>query len=361
MEFQTQIERKIFGRHVIGRFSECVGLIASIYLYSLHVFNVIPPCFRGSSCAELTNGPSSEIVGVPVSLIGVIGFSVLLCLSALPSTLGGQRSRKLNNLHFRVASLGLAFSVSLVTYGIVFKHSVCPWCLAVFLSILVSQRLSSKQLRTESNNFNLAILSVCLLSLSGIAGAGIYLRQKVVSNRVQVSSAKLMTIGAFELLGESGRNQADLSRNKDSIVGFYLPGCSSCLQSMRMIKRQLEADPNLYFKARFVSIEDTASNGATAYLQAIANSPKGITSVLGYFNETNPDFSVGSMRSYLERVHVAAPSNRQIFTASSLVKANNRLIKKLAVMGFPVVIRVNAMTAPHEINPITLGEYSDDE
>jgi uncharacterized membrane protein len=110
-----------------------VGLGWATYLTYVHYSGEAPFCsIKGNPCEQVQTSVYSELAGVPVALIGAIGYLVILG-SLLASD--GERGR------FATAALtlgGFAFSLYL-TYREVFSlHKICEDCVAsaVIMTIL---------------------------------------------------------------------------------------------------------------------------------------------------------------------------------------------------------------------------------
>ena len=110
-----------------------IGLGVAIYLTYVHYSGTKPACTAGASCIKVQTSQWSKLAGVPVALIGLIGY-----ISILASLLVRDREES------RLATLGLTligfgFSAYL-TYRELFSiHAICEWCAssAVILTILL--------------------------------------------------------------------------------------------------------------------------------------------------------------------------------------------------------------------------------
>jgi uncharacterized membrane protein len=109
-----------------------IGLGVAGYLVYVHYSGAPPACTGGGSCLKVQTSEWSKLAGVPVALIGLIGY-----IGILTSLLVPDREES------RVATLGLTvvgfgFSAYL-TYRELFSiHAVCEWCAssAVIMTIL---------------------------------------------------------------------------------------------------------------------------------------------------------------------------------------------------------------------------------
>jgi uncharacterized membrane protein len=111
-----------------------IGMCWASYLTYVHYSGSTPVCsIKGNPCAQVQKSAYSELAGVPVALIGAIGYLVILG-SLLASD--GERAR------FATAALtigGFGFSAYL-TYREVFTlHKICEDCVAsaVIMTILM--------------------------------------------------------------------------------------------------------------------------------------------------------------------------------------------------------------------------------
>jgi len=111
-----------------------IGLGVAIYLTYVHYSGTPPACTAGESCLKVQTSRWSELAGVPVALIGLIGY-----VGILAGLLAPDRDET------RVATLGMTligflFSAYL-TYRELFSiHAICEWCAssAVIMTLLLA-------------------------------------------------------------------------------------------------------------------------------------------------------------------------------------------------------------------------------
>ena len=109
-----------------------IGLGVATYLTIIHYAGINPACTAGASCVKVQTSQWSKVGGVPVALLGLIGY-----VGITASLLAPDREET------RLATLGLtlvgfAFSAYL-TYRELFSiHAICERCAssAVILTIL---------------------------------------------------------------------------------------------------------------------------------------------------------------------------------------------------------------------------------
>jgi uncharacterized membrane protein len=109
-----------------------VGFGVATYLTYIHYAGINPACTAGEACIKVQTSQWSKLDGVPVALLGLVGY-----IGILASLLAPDREE------MRLATLGLtlvgfAFS-GYLTYRELFSiHAICEWCAssAVILTIL---------------------------------------------------------------------------------------------------------------------------------------------------------------------------------------------------------------------------------
>ncbi len=115
------------------------GLAVAAYLTYVHYAGVEALCVAGGGCERVQSSPQAQLAGVPVAVLGLLGYAAILAACALR----GEAARVFGAL---VAVSGFAFSAYL-TYAEVFViEAICQWCvlsalLMTALAILTSARL----------------------------------------------------------------------------------------------------------------------------------------------------------------------------------------------------------------------------
>ncbi len=111
-----------------------IGVCLAAYLTYLHYSGTTPPCsIKGNPCSAVQKSKYSELLGVPVALMGLIGYIVILGSLLAPD------SEQMRLVTAAVAVGGFGFSMYL-TYREVFTlHKICEWCVgsATLLTIIM--------------------------------------------------------------------------------------------------------------------------------------------------------------------------------------------------------------------------------
>ena len=108
-----------------------VGLGVASYLTYIHYEGLDPACGLGANCIKVQTSEWSKLAGVPVALLGLIGYVLILVSLFIP----GEAGLMMGAL---IALTGFGFSAYL-TYRELFSiHAICEWCVtsAVLMTLL---------------------------------------------------------------------------------------------------------------------------------------------------------------------------------------------------------------------------------
>ena len=109
-----------------------IGLGVATYLTIIHYAGLNPACTAGQSCVKVQTSVWSKLDGVPVALLGLIGYIGITISLLVPD----REESRLATLGLTL--VGFAFS-GYLTYRELFSiHAICEWCAssAVILTIL---------------------------------------------------------------------------------------------------------------------------------------------------------------------------------------------------------------------------------
>jgi uncharacterized membrane protein len=110
-----------------------IGLGIASYLTYVHYSGIKPACTAGESCTKVQTSVYSKLAGVPVALIGLLGYIAIVISLLAPE----NESTRLATMAFTI--VGFGFSAYL-TYRELFSiHAICEWCAssAVIMTILM--------------------------------------------------------------------------------------------------------------------------------------------------------------------------------------------------------------------------------
>ncbi len=110
-----------------------IGFGVATYLTYIHYAGINPACTAGQSCIKVQTSVWSKVDGIPVALLGLIGYIGILATLVAPD----REQTRMATLGLTV--IGVGFSAYL-TYRELFSiHAICEWCVssAVILTLLL--------------------------------------------------------------------------------------------------------------------------------------------------------------------------------------------------------------------------------
>jgi uncharacterized membrane protein len=129
-------------RVVLGMLA-AAGLLLSAYLTWVHFAHVAPVCVGGSGgCETVQSSRYATVLGVPVAVLGLVGYAGLLFSAVLRGELGVY-------LGFMIALVGTLFSAYLTYLEVFVIHAICQWCVAsaaIMVAALICAALAAWRL-----------------------------------------------------------------------------------------------------------------------------------------------------------------------------------------------------------------------
>lgn len=106
-----------------------LGLLVSIYMAIYKVTANEAMCIGSSGCSEVNASRYSEINGIPVALLGVLGYAAILALLFLEQRPGFFQDNG-TLLFFAISLIGFLFTLYLIYVEVALIKAYCPFCLA---------------------------------------------------------------------------------------------------------------------------------------------------------------------------------------------------------------------------------------
>jgi uncharacterized membrane protein len=100
-----------------------VGLGIAGYLTYVHYAELEPVCGLGGDCERVQTSDYADLAGVPVALMGLVGYALILASLAIPGELGLVAGATL-------ALVGFGFSAYLTYREAATIDAICTWCVA---------------------------------------------------------------------------------------------------------------------------------------------------------------------------------------------------------------------------------------
>jgi uncharacterized membrane protein len=112
-----------------------IGVVIAAYLSAVKLTGGLPACGIAQGCETVATSAYSEILGLPVAVLG-LGFSLILL--ALVSRWVRARGRSVLLATYVLALFGVAFVAYLTVLEVVVIHAVCIWCVSYAASVVVT-------------------------------------------------------------------------------------------------------------------------------------------------------------------------------------------------------------------------------
>lgn len=111
------------------------GLVAAAYLATIEVNQAEAVCGLVGDCNRVQQSPYAQIAGIPIGVIGVLGYIAILILWFVNRQIGG--SYRLEQLMRAAALLGVVFSIYLTFLEPFVIGATCLWCLMSAIIMLL--------------------------------------------------------------------------------------------------------------------------------------------------------------------------------------------------------------------------------
>ncbi|CAN5762955.1 hypothetical protein BH23GEM9_BH23GEM9_34820 [soil metagenome] len=133
---QDVVEGSMLNRMILAVLA-LIGVLISAYM-TAYKFGLLGEIVCGTGgCSTVQNSPWASFMGVPVPLIGLLGYGALMA-TALAGVEAFRTSRLVPLTLVAGASVGLLFSAYLTYLEAFVIHAWCRWCItSAVLSVLV--------------------------------------------------------------------------------------------------------------------------------------------------------------------------------------------------------------------------------
>lgn len=113
-----------------------IGLLVSVYMtiYKLTENNAM--CLGSGDCSTVNASKYSEIYGIPVGAVGVLGYAAILVLHLFENRNKFLRQNGLLFI-FGLALTGFLFTLYLVYVEFAILKAICPFCLTSQISMTI--------------------------------------------------------------------------------------------------------------------------------------------------------------------------------------------------------------------------------
>jgi uncharacterized membrane protein len=111
-----------------------IGLLVSIYMTIYKVTSNDNMCVGSQDCSVVNASKYSEVNGIPVAVIGAIGYTALLVILWLERKIGFFKDNG-SMIFFGVSLLGFFFTLWLVYVEVALVNAYCPFCITSQISM----------------------------------------------------------------------------------------------------------------------------------------------------------------------------------------------------------------------------------
>jgi uncharacterized membrane protein len=105
-----------------------LGLLVAVYMTVYKITNNASMCIGSSGCSEVNGSRYSEINGIPVAVLGVLGYAAILALLFLEQRPGIFQQNG-TMMFFGISLLGFLFTLYLIYVEVALIKAYCPFCL----------------------------------------------------------------------------------------------------------------------------------------------------------------------------------------------------------------------------------------
>ena len=122
------------------------GAVDSAYLAFLKFTGTVAACSNIGDCEAVNNSKFAEIGGIPLALLGLLGYLAILAFLVLETRFPSWK----DGLHLSVFGFTLAgtiYSAYLTYIEIAVLHAICPYCVVSAVVMLLLFVISIMRLR----------------------------------------------------------------------------------------------------------------------------------------------------------------------------------------------------------------------
>jgi uncharacterized membrane protein len=105
-----------------------LGLLVSIYMTIYKITSNDSMCLGSGDCSTVNSSRYSEVNGIPVAIIGVLGYLAILAVHYMERG-RGYFKQNATLLIFGLALTGFIFTVWLIYVEFALLKALCPFCL----------------------------------------------------------------------------------------------------------------------------------------------------------------------------------------------------------------------------------------
>lgn len=106
-----------------------IGLLVSVYMTIYKITSNDSMCIGSQDCSVVNASRYSEIYGIPVAVLGVVGYAAILGVLLLERNPGFFKQNG-SMLFFGLSLTGFLFTLYLIFLEVALIKAYCPFCIA---------------------------------------------------------------------------------------------------------------------------------------------------------------------------------------------------------------------------------------
>jgi uncharacterized membrane protein len=128
-----------------------IGLAVSIYMTIYKLTDNQSMCIGNGGCSKVNSSVYAEVYGIPVAVLGIIGYAALMVMLLVENRNSFLRSNA-TMIIFGMALIGFLFTLYLIYVEAALIHALCPFCLTSQIAMTLIFILSVIRLARQPIN-----------------------------------------------------------------------------------------------------------------------------------------------------------------------------------------------------------------
>jgi uncharacterized membrane protein len=114
-----------------------LGVLVSIYMTIYKLTSNNSMCLGSGDCSTVNASPYSMVYGIPVALLGVVGYAAILGILMMETRAGKFIKQNATLGVFGLSVTGFAFTLYLVYLEIFVIEALCPFCITSQITMTI--------------------------------------------------------------------------------------------------------------------------------------------------------------------------------------------------------------------------------
>jgi uncharacterized membrane protein len=114
-----------------------IGVLVSIYMTIYKLTSNNSMCLGSGDCSTVNSSPYSQVYGIPVALIGVLGYAAILAFLLLKDRAGKFFQENSLLAVFGLTVTGFVFTLYLIYLEIFVIRALCPFCITSQITMTI--------------------------------------------------------------------------------------------------------------------------------------------------------------------------------------------------------------------------------